>query len=75
MRLRGVPATTIHRILYTPVYDPEYERIAAWLAGQGDRPEIEGLTDQALDRAFAFYDQARKTLVVRVNAGFTTRIV
>lgn len=55
LRLRGVPATTIHRILYTPVYDPEYERIADWLAGQGERPEIEGLTEQALDRAFAFY--------------------
>ncbi len=55
LRMRGVPATTIHRILYTPVYDPEYERIAEWLAGQGERPEIEGLTDQALDRAHAFY--------------------
>ena len=28
LRMRGVPATTIHRILYTPVYDPEYEKIA-----------------------------------------------
>ena len=37
LRLRGVPATTIHRILYTPVYDPEYERIAEWLAGEGWR--------------------------------------
>ena len=55
LRLRGVPATTIHRILYTPVYDPEYERIAEWLAGSGDRPEVEGLTDLALDRAAAFY--------------------
>ncbi|MEP3784420.1 AAA family ATPase [Ascidiaceihabitans sp.] len=55
LRLRGVPATTIHRILYTPVYDPEYERIAEWLAGNGERPEIEGLTDLALDRAAAFY--------------------
>ena len=55
LRMRGVPATTIHRILYTPVYDPQYERIADWLTGQGDRPEVEGLTDQALDRAFAFY--------------------
>src|SRR6056297_1251755 len=55
LRLRGVPATTIHRILYTPVYDPEYEKIADWLAGNGERPEIEDLTDQALDRAFAFY--------------------
>ena len=57
LRLRGVPATTIHRILYTPVYDPEYERIAEWLAGQGERPEIEGLTEAALDRAAAFYAQ------------------
>ncbi|WP_227268895.1 ATP-dependent DNA helicase [Roseobacter weihaiensis] len=55
LRLRGVPATTIHRILYTPVYDPEYERIAEWLAGSGERPEIEGLTDLALDRAATFY--------------------
>ena len=55
LRNRGVPATTIHRILYTPVYDPEYERIAEWLAGDDTRPEIEGLTDEALDRAFAFY--------------------
>lgn len=57
LRMRGVPATTIHRILYTPVYDPQYERIAEWLTGQGDRPVVEGLTDQALDRAQAFYAQ------------------
>lgn len=56
LRMRGVPATTIHRILYTPVYDPEYERIAEWLAGSGDRPEVEGLTDEALDRAKAFFE-------------------
>lgn len=57
LRNRGVPATTIHRILYTPVYDPEYEKIAEWLAGNGDRPEVEGLSDEALDRAHAFYQQ------------------
>ncbi len=57
LRARGVPATTIHRILYTPVYAPEYERIAEWLAGQGPRPTVEGLTEQALDRAQAFYAQ------------------
>jgi exodeoxyribonuclease-5 len=56
LRLRGVPATTIHRILYTPVYDPEYERIAEWLAGSGERPvDVEGLTELALDRAYGFY--------------------
>ena len=57
LRMQGVPATTIHRILYTPVYDTEYERIAEWLAGHGERPEVEGLTDVALDRAHAFYQQ------------------
>lgn len=55
LRNRGVPATTIHRILYTPMYDPEYEKIAEWLAGKGERPVIEGLADVALDRAFAFF--------------------
>ncbi len=55
LRQRNVPATTIHRILYTPVYDPEYEKIAVWLTGEGTRPEVEGLTDAALDRAQAFY--------------------
>jgi len=55
LRMRGVPATTIHRIIYTPVYDPEYEKIAEWLAEKGEKPEIEGLTEEALDRAHAFY--------------------
>lgn len=59
LRNRGVPATTIHRILYTPLYDPEYEKIAEWLVGNADRPEVEGLSDVALDRAFAFFQQAR----------------
>ncbi|MCP4821796.1 MAG: AAA family ATPase [Shimia sp.] len=57
LRMRGVPATTIHRIIYTPVYDPEYEKIAEWLAENGERPDIEGLTDEALDRAAEFYKQ------------------
>ncbi|KIN71392.1 ATP-dependent DNA helicase [Sulfitobacter guttiformis] len=62
LRLRGVPATTIHRILYTPVYDPEYERIAEWLAGNGERPvDVEGLTEIALDRAYAFF-QGNKSI-------------
>ncbi|MFM2355145.1 MAG: hypothetical protein RLZZ528_881 [Pseudomonadota bacterium] len=59
LRNRGVPATTIHRILYTPVYRPEYERIAEWLAGNGERPVVEGLTDLALDRAHAFYQTVK----------------
>ena len=69
LRNRGVPATTIHRILYTPLYDPEYERIAEWLAGTGARPVIEGLSDQALDRARAFYDQVKSIPGALATAG------
>ncbi|TJZ90764.1 ATPase [Paracoccus gahaiensis] len=56
LRMRGVPATTIHRILYTPLYDPEYEKIAEWLTGAGERPVTDALPDAALDKAKAFYD-------------------
>lgn len=69
LRNQGVPATTIHRIIYTPVYDPEYEKVAEWLAGDGDRPVIEGLTDQALDRAKAFYDSNRSVPGALAAAG------
>ena len=69
LRMRGVPATTIHRILYTPVYDPEYEKIADWLAGQGERPVIEGLTDEALDRAHAFYQNHKSVPGALAAAG------
>ena len=58
LRGRGVPATTIHRVLYTPVYDPEFERIAEWLGGEGQRPAAtENFTDEMIDRARAFYDE------------------
>ena len=56
LRNLGVPATTIHRIVYTPVYDPTYERIAEWLAGEADRPSLEAFDDALLDRAKAAYD-------------------
>jgi len=65
----GVPATTIHRILYTPVYDPEYERIADWLAGQGERPDVEGLTDAALDRALVFFKETKSIFGALATAG------
>ncbi|PZQ51499.1 MAG: ATPase [Rhodovulum sulfidophilum] len=55
LRNRGVPATTIHRVLYTPLYHPDYEALAEWLVGEGERPEGTELTPEALDRAKAFY--------------------
>ncbi|TNC51877.1 ATPase [Rubellimicrobium rubrum] len=57
LRAKGVPATTIHRILYTPVYDPEFEKVAEWLTGQGDRPTVGTLTDIQLDRTKDAYGQ------------------
>ena len=69
LRNRGVPATTIHRILYTPVYDPQYELIAEWLAGNGARPQVEGLSDQALDRARDFYEAVKSVPGALASAG------
>jgi exodeoxyribonuclease-5 len=69
LRMRGVPATTIHRVLYTPVYDPEYEKIAEWLAGRGERPVTEVLTDAAMDRAVAFYAQHPSVPAALASAG------
>jgi exodeoxyribonuclease-5 len=58
LRNHGVKATTIHRIVYTPVYDPEYQKVADWLEGErATRPEVEGMTEAALDRAAAFYKE------------------
>ncbi|MGI9389272.1 MAG: AAA family ATPase [Boseongicola sp.] len=69
LRTQGVAATTIHRILYTPIYDPEYEKIAEWLVGNGERPEIEGITDAALDRAAAFFRHNRSVPGALAAAG------
>ncbi|SLN59810.1 ATP-dependent RecD-like DNA helicase [Roseivivax jejudonensis] len=69
LRTRGVPATTIHRILYTPVYDPEYERIAEWLMGNAEKPDIEELTEAALDRAFASYQGHKSVPAALAAAG------
>ncbi len=55
LRARGVPATTIHRILYTPLYEPQYEALAEWLTGKGPRPQLEGMTEAVMDRAQAFF--------------------
>ncbi|MEM6974592.1 MAG: AAA family ATPase [Pseudomonadota bacterium] len=57
LRGRGVPASTLHRIMYTPVYDPEYQKVADWLEGERkSRPEVEGLTAEAMDKAKAAFD-------------------
>ncbi len=62
LRHRGVPATTLHRIIYTPVYDPEYEKIAEWLTDGGDAPQIEELDQVALDHIQRFYDETESVI-------------
>jgi len=58
LRAKGVPATTIHRIIYTPIYDPEFEKLVEWLEDKRiERPRIRDVSDQALDRAKGFYRQ------------------
>ena len=70
LRNRGVPATTIHRIIYTPVYDPEYEDLADWLANpDGDPPKIEKLTEVGIARARAAYEQHRSIPGAMAAAG------
>ena len=71
LRARGVPATTIHRILYTPVYDPQYEELAEWLAegGKGKKPNINGLTDAAMDRALEFFLATKSVFGALATAG------
>ncbi|TVQ56928.1 MAG: ATPase [Rhodobacteraceae bacterium] len=56
LRARGVPATTVHRVLYVPVYDPEFDKVAKWLA-EPDRPppQSERFDAEALARAKAAY--------------------
>ena len=69
LRNRGVPATTIHRILYTPVYDPEYEKLAEWLAEGGERPNVEGLTEAAMDRAQEVFARTTSVPAALASAG------
>lgn len=60
LRHRGVVgATTIHRIIYTPLYDPTWEALAEWLAEPliRERPKIEGYSDAQLDKALEFYQR------------------
>jgi len=71
LRNRGVEATTIHRIIYTPLYDPEYEKLADWLreGGKGERPEHDSLAEGMLDRALAFFIETESIPAALASAG------
>ena len=62
LRARGVAATTIHRILYSPEYDPDYEALAQWLAEpqKNERPQgVGGVSEAQLDRALELFKQTQ----------------
>ena len=66
----GVPATTIHRILYTPVYDPEFEKVAEWLAGTGRAARDRGADRRrAQDRAKVVYEAHKSVPAALASAG------
>lgn len=72
LRSRGVEATTIHRIIYSPVYDPEYEKIAQWLADpeRAPRPdEAAGVTGDQLDRALKYYQKSNSIPAALATVG------
>ena len=69
LRMQGVPATTIHRIIYSPRYDPEFEKVAVWLEEQGEQPNVKGLTSEALARAFSFYKKHQSIPGALIAAG------
>jgi exodeoxyribonuclease-5 len=52
-----VPATTLHRLLYRPVFHPAYEELVDWLSGARSEPP-EGILDAAMrERARAFAER------------------
>ncbi|MEM9725299.1 MAG: ATP-dependent RecD-like DNA helicase [Pseudomonadota bacterium] len=62
LRARGVAAATIHRILYSPEYDPDYEALAQWLAepDKNERPEgVGGVAPAQLDRAQELFAETK----------------
>ena len=69
IRQQGVAATTVHRIIYTPIYDPEFEKIAEWLSGRQEKPIIDGLTPESLERVKLFFESNKSIPGALASAG------
>ena len=57
LKTLGLPATTIHRVLYLPVYDPSYEKISDWLRGTSTKPSLNILSEEALENMKGFFSR------------------
>ena len=50
-----VQATTLHRVLYSPLYDPDYEKLSDWLLGASKRPNSTAFSSEKLDSMEQFF--------------------
>ena len=59
LRKRGVSATTIHKLAYSPIYKPEMEALIDWLEDPDDnpRPDIAEIPDDVIDKIRASFDK------------------
>jgi len=72
LRARGVPATTVHRALYAPVYRDEYQALVKWLEKrEGDPPEIDGLDADAIARMVSAFEAHRSAPAAFAAAGLS----
>ena len=55
LKILGVKATTLHRVLYSPLYDPDYEKIADWLLGVSTKPKLETFDNEKLEAMKVFF--------------------
>ncbi len=57
LKALGLKATTLHKVLYSPLYDPNYEKISDWLRGISAKPVLESLNDEKLENLKNFFSQ------------------
>ena len=71
LRMRGVPATTLHRMLYRPVFAEDYQNLVNWLSGEG-KGEPSGTFDaEVLRRAKAAFDRHGSVVGALAVAGLS----
>ncbi|WP_075221366.1 ATP-dependent DNA helicase [Acuticoccus yangtzensis] len=68
LRQRGVPAVTLHRLLYRPVFDDHYQALVDWIAGEKEE-KPEGFSEEILQRAAAFYKTNKSVVGALAMAG------
>ena len=55
LKALNVQATTLHRVLYSPLYDPDYEKLSDWLSGVSKRPDSTAFSSEKLDSMEQFF--------------------